>query len=70
MTEATSTTEPADVTDDTDLDGQEGASGPPRRPNPLGRVVFLLITAGCFVYLYYRLNGAAAREGLSAGWTT
>ena len=31
----------------------------------LGRIVFLLITVGCFTYLYYRLNGAAAREGLS-----
>jgi hypothetical protein len=31
----------------------------------LGRVVFLAITAGCFIYLYSRLNGAAMREGLS-----
>jgi hypothetical protein len=38
---------------------------PPRKPNQLGRVVFLLITAGCFVYLYFRIDGAAAREGLS-----
>ena len=30
-----------------------------------GRIVFLMITAGCFTYLYLRLNGAAAREGLS-----
>ena len=30
----------------------------------VGRVVFLAIAAGCFVFLYYRLNGAAAREGL------
>jgi hypothetical protein len=37
----------------------------PRRSNKAGRVVFLLITLGCFVYLYFRLNGAAAREGLS-----
>lgn len=36
-----------------------------RKPNPIGRVVFLLITAACFVYLYYRLDGAAAREGLA-----
>jgi hypothetical protein len=28
-------------------------------------MAFLLITAACFAYLYYRLNGAAAREGLS-----
>ena len=31
----------------------------------LGRVVFLAITAVCFLFLYYRLSGAAAREGLS-----
>lgn len=37
----------------------------PRKSNPLGRVIFLLITAACFAYLYYRLNGAAMREGLS-----
>jgi len=27
-------------------------------------VIFLAIAAGCFVFLYYRLAGAAAREGL------
>ena len=37
----------------------------PRRKSTLGRVVFLIITALCFAYLYYRLNGAAAREGLT-----
>ena len=37
----------------------------PRKPGALQRIVFLGITALCFVYLYYRLNGAAAREGLS-----
>ncbi|MCX2982203.1 hypothetical protein EYC98_15180 [Halieaceae bacterium IMCC14734] len=31
----------------------------------LGRVVFLVITLACFAYLYYRLNGAAQREGLN-----
>lgn len=36
-----------------------------KKPNPIGRIVFLIITALCFAYLYYRLNGAAAREGLS-----
>ncbi len=30
----------------------------------LGRLIFLAITLGCFAYLYYRLNGAAARQGL------
>jgi len=38
---------------------------PARKPNKAGRLVFLIITLGCFVYLYFRLNGAAAREGLS-----
>ncbi|MFN3165398.1 MAG: hypothetical protein ACE37N_18390, partial [Pseudohongiellaceae bacterium] len=37
----------------------------PRRKSVLGRVVFLIITALCFAYLYFRLNGAAAREGLT-----
>jgi len=36
-----------------------------RKPGALQRIVFLGITALCFVYLYYRLNGAAVREGLS-----
>ena len=36
-----------------------------KKPSPIGRVLFLIITALCFAYLYYRLNGAAAREGLS-----
>ena len=31
----------------------------------LGRVVFLGITAVCFLFLYSRLNGAAARQGMS-----
>lgn len=37
----------------------------PRKPSTLQRVVFLAITALCFAYLYFRLSGAAAREGLS-----
>ena len=36
-----------------------------RKPSALQRVVFLGITALCFVFLYFRLSGAAAREGLS-----
>jgi len=36
-----------------------------RKPSALQRVVFLAITALCFVFLYFRLSGAAAREGLS-----
>lgn len=37
----------------------------PRKPSALQRAVFLAITALCFVFLYFRLSGAAAREGLS-----
>lgn len=36
-----------------------------KKANPIGRIVFLILTAACFGYLYFRLNGAAAREGLS-----
>jgi len=36
-----------------------------RKPSALQRMVFLGITAGCFIYLYNRLNGAAGRDGLS-----
>ena len=36
----------------------------PRKQSLLGRVGFLALTAGCFVYLYFRLNGAASREGM------
>ncbi|NQV70898.1 MAG: hypothetical protein HQ498_12805 [Pseudohongiella sp.] len=37
----------------------------PRKSGIIGRVLFLALTALCFAYLYYRLNGAAMREGLS-----
>jgi hypothetical protein len=36
-----------------------------KKANPIGRIVFLILTAACFAYLYFRLNGAAAREGMS-----
>jgi hypothetical protein len=35
-----------------------------RASKTLGRLVFLAITLACFTFLYYRLNGAAARSGL------
>lgn len=38
---------------------------PPAKRGLVGRLIFALITVLCFAYLYYRLNGAAAREGLS-----
>jgi hypothetical protein len=40
------------------------ASAPKQASKTLGRLVFLVIAAVCFLFLYYRLNGAAAREGL------
>ena len=35
-----------------------------RKGSLVGRGIFLLITLLCFAFLYYRLQGAAAREGL------
>ena len=35
------------------------------RGGRIGRVVFLLITIGCFTYLYFRIAGAAARAELT-----
>ena len=55
-------------TDATNTEGNELEANEPvprRKPRALQRIVVLGITAGCFVYLYNRLNGAAAREGLS-----
>ena len=37
----------------------------PKKSNRIGRFLLLLIAVACFTYLYYRLNGAALREGLS-----
>ena len=37
---------------------------PNRASKTLGRLIFLAIAAACFLFLYFRLNGAAAREGL------
>ena len=37
-----------------------------KKSGTLGRIIFFaLITLLCFAYLYYRLNGAAMREGLT-----
>jgi hypothetical protein len=38
---------------------------PPRKRGLAARLVFLLIALACFGYLYLRLNGAAAREGMA-----
>ena len=37
----------------------------PKNMNRIGRLLLLLIAGACFTYLYYRLNGAALREGLT-----
>lgn len=55
-------------TEGNELEANEPAANEPvprRKPRALQRIVVLGITAGCFVFLYNRLNGAAAREGLS-----
>lgn len=59
------------MTEDTRPEGPEISKQPeaqglgPRRNSAAGgRIVFLLITLACFVYLWFRLDGAAAREGL------
>jgi len=36
-----------------------------KKASPIGRIIFLALTAACFGYLYFRLNGAAAREGMN-----
>ncbi|MFT4518469.1 MAG: hypothetical protein ACI9JM_000850 [Halioglobus sp.] len=50
--------------DDTTDSAAETPKAPAKRSG-IGRIVVLLITGLCFAYLYYRLNGAALREGLS-----
>ena len=35
-----------------------------KKQSPVGRLIFLLITGACFVYLFFRLNGAAVRESM------
>ncbi len=43
---------------------EAAVTGPPRKERTWLRVLVLAITALCFAYLYYRLDGAATREGL------
>ena len=38
---------------------------PKRGKNPWGRAIFIIITLACFAYLYFRINSAASREGLT-----
>ena len=50
------------MTDDAVVEPEEM---PKRGKNPWGRAIFILITLACFGYLYFRINGAASREGLT-----
>ena len=43
---------------------EPGALKPHRHSKVLSRLIFFAIAIACFLFLYYRLNGAAAREGL------
>ncbi|MDB2444028.1 hypothetical protein N9X66_02670 [Gammaproteobacteria bacterium] len=36
----------------------------PKKKSLVGRIGFLILTLACFAYLYGRLNGAAARDGM------
>ncbi|HJN43518.1 MAG TPA: hypothetical protein QF572_04985 [Vicinamibacterales bacterium] len=52
----------------TEPETEQSTPGRPKAPTRgkgPGRIVFAAISLACFAYLYYRLNGAAAREGLS-----
>ena len=37
----------------------------PKKSNRIGKILLFGIAIACFYYIYYRLNGAALREGLS-----
>ncbi|MGE3843457.1 MAG: hypothetical protein AB7I50_17940 [Vicinamibacterales bacterium] len=44
---------------------ESDAATPNRSSKTLGRLIFLAVALACFTFLYFRLSGAAAREGLS-----
>ena len=48
-----------------ETENQAEEEQPPRRGNLAGRIIFFIITILCFGFLYYKLHGAASREGLS-----
>lgn len=53
-------------TEQTQAPEAEGGQAPASKTsNTIGRIMFLLITVACFVYLYFRISGAAAREGMT-----
>lgn len=53
------------MTDQEPIEQQAEEPAPPKRGSIIGRILFLVITLACFAFLYYRLHGAAAREGLT-----
>ena len=52
------------VSSQRDAEPRDGQSPPPRGSRA-GRAAFVALSLACFAYLYFRLNGAAAREGLT-----
>ena len=56
---------PAPETETASAASREPAPGVPPGRSRAGRAGFLLLGVACFAYLYTRLDGAAAREGLS-----
>ena len=46
-------------------DDIQNHQGQKKKGGTLGRLIFAAITLLCFGYLYFRLNGAALREGLT-----
>ncbi len=58
MTEAEHTNDP--VSEET----IEAGKPPSAKSSTAGRLVFLLITVACFIYLYFRISGAATRQGM------
>ena len=49
----------------TPMTESDAATTPKRPSTTLGRLVFLVIAVACFAFLYSRLNGAAARQGMT-----
>ena len=64
MTESTESENNEEISESAAEEGTENSAAP-KKPGLGSRVLFLGLTAVCFAYLYYRLNGAAIREGLT-----
>ncbi len=53
------------MTDEAPIENEVEESAPKKKGNLIGRIIFFIITLLCFAFLYYKLHGAASREGLS-----